>query len=139
MADRPHAKDYRWIPQFEKKKKGRPVPNGRELPEDTYDQSPGEVARRLRQHSKDYGDAMKRLTFYKNRQGRNLSTTEKQHLEHAKEAVKNNYGKQEKPKAPKQPKQPKAPKPPSPPSSPSTNASVVLNASARIKAVKSDE
>lgn len=94
MAPPKKGKDYTWIPKVEKEHRGKHIPNGQELPPDTYNKSPGEIARRLKQHSKDFNQAQQRLTFYRNRQGRNLNPTEKGQMEHAEDALREAYGTQ---------------------------------------------
>lgn len=119
-------RDYSWIPKFEKEHKGKHQPNGRELPKDTYTKSPGEIARRLKQHSKDFKDANSRLTFYKNRQGRNLNPTEKNKMHHTEDALRQSYGTQLSPKEKQEKKQ----------NQQKAQSSVRLNAAARLKLLR---
>ena len=98
MAKPNKGKDYTWIPKVEKEHKGKPIPNGYELPEGTYTQSPGEIARRLKQHSKDFDQAQKRLNFYRNRQGKNLQHQDKNRMKQAQDALREAYGEQLTPK-----------------------------------------
>jgi hypothetical protein len=95
------AKDYTWVKRVKNKEKGKQMRNGYPLPEGTWTKSPGQIAQELKQHSKDYDEAQRRLNFYVNRAGRNLrknGNTDEVRLEQAREALKRAYGVQDKPK-----------------------------------------
>lgn len=80
-----------WVEKVEKKQKGkypRWVP-----PKGFFTKSPPEIANGLKQNSKDYAEASRRLTFYINRAGDNLDTADKARLEKAREILKQRYKK----------------------------------------------
>ncbi|QRE00322.1 hypothetical protein [Burkholderia phage BCSR5] len=112
-------KDFTWVKNVEKGFKGKQMRNGYELPEGTWTESPGEIVNRLKQHSKDYDEAQRRVNFYTNRAGRNLrrnGDADELRMDQTKKALKDAYGIKDKPKTePKEnkPKDPnKANKPP---------------------------
>jgi hypothetical protein len=74
---------------------GKPRKPGSVLPEDTYTKTPSEIARILKMHSKDYGEASSKLSFYHNSQGRNLQGADKERISQARDALKQAYGVQE--------------------------------------------
>ena len=61
-------------------------------PEGFFTKSAGEIARGLKSASKDYAQASRRLNFYINRGGKNLSSDDRSRLESAKMALKKAYG-----------------------------------------------
>lgn len=85
-------KDFTWQHKMEKKFKGKPRKPGEVLPEGTYTKSPSEIARLLKMHSKDYKEAMSKLSGYINRSGRNLQGADKERLHSAKDHLRMQYG-----------------------------------------------
>ncbi len=57
-----------------------------------FTKSSAEIARGLKSASKDYAQASRRLNFYINRGGKNLSPADKSRLEAAKASLKRMYG-----------------------------------------------
>jgi hypothetical protein len=57
-----------------------------------FTKSPSDIAKGLKSASKDYAQASRRLNFYINRAGENLSKTDLDRLEAAKKSLKNVYG-----------------------------------------------
>lgn len=89
-------KDFTWQRNMEKKYKDAPKRNpGSAPPEGTFSKSPSQIANDLKMHSKDYGQASRRLNSYINRQGRNLQGADRARLYDAKEHLKNAYGRPE--------------------------------------------
>jgi hypothetical protein len=88
-------KDFNWQRNQEKKYKNKPRTPGRVTPPGTFNQSPSEIAHRLKQHSEDYGQASRKLNNYINKQGRNLQGEDRTRLYDAKETLKNAYGRPE--------------------------------------------
>lgn len=92
-------KDFSWQRKMKEGQKGKPRKPGEVTPPGTFTKSPSEIARLLKMHSKDYGQAMSKMNSYINRNGKNLQGGDKSRLYDAKEHLKNNYGDQDKPKS----------------------------------------
>lgn len=60
-------------------------------PEGLFKESPEKIAKTLKKESKDKKQAMSRLTFYRNRAGKNLSKADKERLDKAKEKLESMY------------------------------------------------
>ncbi len=65
------------------------------FPPDFFKGSADSIAHGLKAKSDSYSQASKRLNFYKNRAGKNLSETDKQRLSAAADKLKQLYGKSE--------------------------------------------
>lgn len=65
-------------------------------PEGLFKESPDKIATTLKKDSKDRQQAMARLNFYINRDGKNLSDDDRERLEKAKEKLKALYDEEEK-------------------------------------------
>jgi hypothetical protein len=89
--------DTQWQQRMKNKQRYKPRTPGQVLPEGTFTKSPAGIAQIVKNHSPDYGTAMKKLDSYINRNGRNLQGADKERLHQSKEALKNQYGDQEKP------------------------------------------
>lgn len=110
------ARDVTWQKRMEDSYKGKaPPPAGMKPDKGTFsDKNPGNIAHELKQHSKDYKQAMQRINVYVNRSGRDLLKDNKADLmDKAKDAVRQAYGKKPpakktttKPAEPAQPVQP---------------------------------
>lgn len=89
-------RDNNWIERREQSRKGKyRYQGGDELPEGTFTQSSGQIVNILKSKSKDYKQAMARLTSYINTQGDNLSSADLNRLEKAKEGLRRAYGREE--------------------------------------------
>lgn len=64
-------------------------------PEGFFKKSAQDIAKGLKENSKNEKQAMSRLTFYINRAGKNLSEEDKRRLENAKTQLKKLYEKEE--------------------------------------------
>ena len=125
------ARDNTWQLRQKQSEKGKQRPQGRELDKGTFTKNPSEIAKDLKQHSTDYGQAVRRLTNFTNRKAPyKRRPEENQRLDQAKDALKNAYGVRDKPKStePAKPAKPAKPAQPAPPASPATNASTRLKA-----------
>jgi Protein of unknown function (DUF3175) len=89
--------DMSWQREMEQKQHNKPRKPGQVLPKGTFTKSPGGIAQIVKNHSPDYGTAVKKLDSYINRSGRNLEGADRERLHQSKEALKNQYGDQEKP------------------------------------------
>lgn len=118
-------KDYTWQHKQEEDQKNKIQPIGEKTPKDTYTQSPGDIANTLKNKSKDYGQASRKLNNYINRQGRNLQGGDKARVNQAKDALRQSYGEPApKPKTPKPaPTTPTTPTTPTPSQTTTTEAS----------------
>jgi hypothetical protein len=79
-----------WVKEVDDRSSGH---KANDLPEGLFEKSASEIANTLKSKSKDYQQAMSRLSFYINRAGKNLSSQDSQRLEDAKSALKRAYGK----------------------------------------------
>ena len=88
-------RDNTWIERSQKSRKGKyRYQGGDDLPEGTFTQSSGQIVNILKSKSKDYKQAMSRLSGYINMQGDNLSSADRNRLEKAREGLKRAYGKE---------------------------------------------
>lgn len=94
FANRILAKDTTWVKKVEDKQHQKYGNNKNILPEGTFEKDAGQIAQILKRESKDYQQAMSRLNFYINRGGDNLSSSDKNRLERAKDQLKRAYGKE---------------------------------------------
>lgn len=88
-------KDNTWIERTKNSRKGKyDYGGGQDVPEGTFKGSPASIAQILKSKSKDYKQAMSRLSSYINMSGDNLNSSDKNRLEKAKQALKRAYGKE---------------------------------------------
>jgi hypothetical protein len=64
--------DRTWQKRMEDSYRGKGRRAGSEIPKGTFTQSPSEIARQLKQHSTDFGEASSKLNGFINRKGRDL-------------------------------------------------------------------
>jgi hypothetical protein len=85
-------RDATWQQRRDNARKGKPKPSN-SLPDGTFKQtSPGGIANTLKNKSKDYDQAMRRLTNYENGRGRGIPNPERRKLDQAKDSLKNAFG-----------------------------------------------
>ncbi|MDN3085303.1 DUF3175 domain-containing protein, partial [Enterococcus faecalis] len=84
--------DRTWQKRMEDSYRGKGRRAGSEIPKGTFTQSPSEIARQLKQHSTDFGEASSKLNGFINRKGRDLQGADKSRLYDAKRALDNAYG-----------------------------------------------
>lgn len=94
-GNRLEAEDRTWVKKVEQKQNQKYGKNKNILPEGTFEKDAGAIAQVLKRESKDYKQAMSRLNFYINRGGDNLSSSDKQRLERAKDQLKRLYVKED--------------------------------------------
>lgn len=85
------GEDHQWVKKVEEKQEQKPQ-NQPDFPEDFFKGQPNTIAQGLKSKSKDYQQAMSRLSFYINRAGKNLTSQDKQRLDQAKDALARLYG-----------------------------------------------
>lgn len=82
-----------WLKRTEQRIEQKPEdPN--KLPEDTFKQGPSQIANILKSKSKDFQQAISRLSYYRNRSGDNLTSADKKRLDDAKEALYRAFGRE---------------------------------------------
>ncbi|QBQ74656.1 hypothetical protein BcepSauron_276 [Burkholderia phage BcepSauron] len=84
--------DKTWQQRMDQQYRGKGRRAGSELPKGTFTESPSEIARQLKQHSEDRGEASSKLNGFINRKGRNLQGADKSRLYDAKKALDDAYG-----------------------------------------------
>lgn len=82
----------RWLDKAERKQAQKPKANQWEPPEGFFKGTPDAIGGGLKQNSEDYAEAARRLSFYINRAGKNLSSADKDRLGRAKDSLKRMYG-----------------------------------------------
>lgn len=87
----PH-KNYTWTDEMHKEYKNKPRTPGQVLPKGTFTKSASVIVNILKQHSKDYKQAMSKLNAYINAQGANLQGADRERLYSAKEMLRSAYG-----------------------------------------------
>lgn len=85
-------KHMHWIERTENKRKGHYRQDGEELPEGVFKGSPSSIANTLKSKSKDMKQALSRLSFYRNRSGKNVPDSEHARLDQARDAIYRAYG-----------------------------------------------
>lgn len=86
-------RDSTWIERTDNKRKGNYDYGGQEeLPDDIFKGSPGSIANALKSRSKDMQQALARLSFYRNRSGKNIPDSENSRLDQARDAIYRAYG-----------------------------------------------
>lgn len=85
-------RDSHWIERTENKRKGHYREGGEDLPEGVFTGSPSSIANALKSHSKDMQQALSRLSFYRNKSGDNIPSSEDSRLDQARDAIYRAYG-----------------------------------------------
>ena len=95
LAYKPYVpRDPTWIKKMGDQKTYK-YGGGSDLPEGTYTKSAPLIVNTLKTHSKDFQQAMSRLTSYINMNGDNLDPGEVRKLEQAKSGLYRAYGREE--------------------------------------------
>lgn len=93
LPNKPNKPSTKWLDKAEQKIEQKPEdPN--KIPDDTFKQGASQIANILKSKSKDFKQAISRLTYYRNRSGDNLTSADQRRLDQAKEALYRAYGRE---------------------------------------------